>query len=551
VSKFRPNLGPTATPVALRLKRMPRLSLRFRSMLAAAIRDRRGITGITFGVMALVLIGLVGLSTEGGMWLMTRSALQAGADGAAIAGSLAVNESPTHSASVAEPAADDALARNGWTVNPPTVTATVTSLTASPTGSVASSVVEVDMTAQIVPLFSGLFVGNEAFNAVVRSVAGLVPIETACVLSTAADLTVAAAQLSTNCAYAAGTRDSTSIDVASGNVNVFAFVTPGDCQNCPTSARALKRPLSSFQPPVIDPYQQSVQQALQPSLAAFSGGSAACAAQLPNPLPTPLVSGTSGVLTASGMQPASLTGGAPYTTLYCNADVVVAKGTDAVLAPGTYVFVNAALTVQNGATLRCEVAPNVPCDPTGLIAGTGVTFVFTGTAGGQNPSGPGPDCDLALPGLPQGSIYVTSTSPSGPSLKICPGANVLLSPPSANDSQAANLFPALRGVLVWRDGQLGPGAAATPVADIEASNPYATYTGGAPPYTVMNGLMYFPGAYVTFGANNAALGGVTPQVTCATLVAGGIALANQMSIFQDCAPYGFATPQVLAARLLR
>jgi hypothetical protein len=58
------------------------------------------------------------------------------------------------------------------------------------------------------------------------------------------------------------------------------------------------------------------------------------------------------------------------------------------------------------------------------------------------------------------------------------------------------------------------------------------------------GLLYFPNAEVTFGADSQAA-----DFQCTTLVAGTIALANQASQFGDCAGYAYVTPQVLTVRI--
>ncbi len=486
---------------------------------------------MTFAVMAFSLLGLVGLTIEAGSWIMTRSAVQAAADGASIAAVLASNEGvdPIHAAS-------DSLGRNGFVADGANVTVAIS---VTPTAGTVLATAETTITTRTVPLLASLFVGESAFNIAARSGAGLQLAGSACVLSTASDLLINAPQLGRNCAYASDTDGAGSITVNAANVDVYAFVTSGGCQGCTASSRGLTRPVSAFQPPVVDPFAQAIQQARQASLPA-SASALRCVPAASAP--------ASELVPATGIPgDPTYTTGAPYWA-YCDTDVIVAAGTNAVLGPGIYYFWNASLTVQNGAAVACQTSPGVACDPTNLIAGTGVTFVFTGPGGGGAPTSSGPACDISG-GITPGKVNVTGLAPSGPALKICPTGNVRLSPPSNADVSPENFDPALHGVLVWRDGRLAAGVLSNPVADIQATSPYSSVSGGPPPFTVLNGLLYFPNAFVNFGANNAVYGGSAPQVACTTLVAGGVNLVNDRSIFQDCASRGLTTPRVLTVRV--
>ena len=526
------------------------------------VRDRRGVTAVTFAIMAVVLLSLVGLTAEAGLWIMTRNGEQIVSDNAAIAAALSVYEASGQSgaAAIASSAAEDSISLNGWdsaSNQPMPFSTNVIYPPATNPVANAVSVVETQVIAQIQPIIATLLTKDSTpFNAGVQSIAGLVPIGSACVLSTgsANDLTIGAGQLATNCFYVSDATDNGAITVnTAANVNVYGFVTPGNCKNCAEATQGFHRPVSEYQPPVVDPFLTTIQHALQASLP----GSVKCV-QSSDYQPPGTHSQTRPLMT---LVPATgIPGDATYTQpppggpywVNCNTDVLIASGVDVQLTPGIYFFYNASLTVQNGASIAC-VAGVQPCDVTGLIAGTGVTFVFTGAAGPGNPTSTGPNCDTAANGNAPRLITLTSGPPSGPALKMCPGANVLLSPPSTSDTYTTqNFWPQLRGVLFWRDGQLAPGSAVAPVADIQAANPFSSFSGiSAPTYTILNGLMYFPGGFVNFGANSPVFGGSVPQVACATLVAGGINLVNQGSIFQDCAVRGFQTPQVLAVRILQ
>lgn len=175
------------------------------------------------------------------------------------------------------------------------------------------------------------------------------------------------------------------------------------------------------------------------------------------------------------------------------SDLTIPSGVTVTLAPGTYLFVNASLTVQSGATMKCwDYAPVTPgaCGP---VSGTGVTIVLAGSSPGN--------------------------------LTIDSGATVVLGAPPANTP-----YPALGGVLFYRDGQGQPPGGNT------TQPPVVNIAGGS--NTILNGVMYFPDASVAYSANGQAGGS---GLECSILVAGTVSLsgAGLASEFKpSCDAYG-------------
>jgi Flp pilus assembly protein TadG len=525
---------------------------------AALLRDRRGVTTMTFVILGFVMLGFTALCTEVGGWYLAQGAAQIAADSAAVAAAIAASGDPA----AAEGAATASANGNGYT-------AVTTGQIVLRTGTPAT---QVTIKVPLTPLIAAFFLGTNAITVTATSVASQTQIGTACVLSTASDLTINQVQYSPDCSYASNATTPTAISISNSvdtsTFNPFGYVSAGDCPTCPSNP--FGRPPASYQPKIADPYVSTL--ATGPA----SSGAVNCL--------TTAGTGTNYLVPAVGIAGNTsypLAPSGPYYA-YCNADVVIPSATRVILSPGVYLFFDSTLTVQNGATVECQMPPtstsntsqtsarNPACDPGGQIQGTGVTLAFSGTSAQNSTSGDG--CDQSLTGGvsavtlvfagPQPTTtnatqpYATFTAsaptpPSGPSVKICPGAAVQLSPPSSSDSNTTQNFYApfvTNGVLIWRDPSMATGNAGAPAVDIESQNPGslpALTQFMAPAYTAMNGLLYFPNATVTYGANGLING--SPPMACSTLVAATINLSNFPSSFQDCNNpiYGFQTPQGL------
>lgn len=475
------------------------------------VRDRRGITAMTFAFMAFALLAFVGLSSEVGSWFFLKTQAQAAADGAAVAAVLALNAGTDPGA-----AAGDVMTLNGFATSAVSIVGTpqVPDYTASPPV-LAQATVTVSLS--VAPVIASLFVNASAITVNAQASATMLPLGTACVLATSGDLTISVAQVNpasptqpgSVCSYVSDAVDSTAINIQGGAdvTQVYALVSAGGCANCPASADLdnTTRPVSTYQPPVIDPYQATLSAITLPtSSQATSQTGVTC-------LPDPSTTG-------NRMVPATGNGStypwSPSTNYYAYcSDVTISSGQTVTLFPGVYFFIDARLIVQGGATMQCTTTgyPNSGqvCSTDLGNGTTGVSLVFTGS----NPA------DVM------------------PTVQISATANVNLGPPAASDVLAAAFAPlATNGVLIWRDGSMANTATGI-AADIEG--------GSATTGVGLNGLMYFPNATVTFGASN-------PQGLsgCMTLVAATISLANQPSSFWDCnAGVGYPTPQVQTVRI--
>ncbi|MGH7735241.1 MAG: hypothetical protein ACREOE_16515, partial [Gemmatimonadales bacterium] len=368
------------------------------------LRDRRGVTAMAFTLMATALIGFAALATEVGWWFMLHNAVQATADAAAMSAVLSADAANAAGAeidaSAVTAAAQDAATQNGFG------TATVTaSGTANPSARVRTQA-QATVSMSVHPRLTSLFLGSSGDITIsAQATASVLPIGPACVLSTAGDLTISQAQAwsFTQCYYASNSFDATSINVvgASDSVKVYGFVTSWECSGCPPADPAFAmRPVSMLQPPVADPY-----------IAAMASATAALPTSSTNPAQVTCIDPSAN---AYGMVPANgiagnttypLVTGAPWYA-YCGS-ITIPAATTVTFGPGVYLFVDAALTVSAGATVRCLNLDSNPCYATG----TGVALVFTGT--------------------PPGGV---------PTLTIQPGATVNLTPAAGADYPAA-LFP--------------------------------------------------------------------------------------------------------------
>ncbi len=97
-----------------------------RSFLVRFARDQRGVSAIIFAIILPVLLGMVGLSVEVGLWYSKKRTLQAAADAGAMAGALVLYQGGDWA--TAQTAASDFAVRNGAVAanvtseNPPTAT---------------------------------------------------------------------------------------------------------------------------------------------------------------------------------------------------------------------------------------------------------------------------------------------------------------------------------------------------------------------------------------------------------------------------------------------
>ncbi|MEJ0020220.1 MAG: pilus assembly protein TadG-related protein [Acetobacteraceae bacterium] len=449
-----------------------------------------------FGATALLLIGFVALGTEAGNWYAVNATVQHAADAAAMAGAAA--RSASGNMAVATAAARQAAQFNGYGDGG----GTIVTVTDASTAYANSSAVRVQIEASIAPILLTLF--SSATPAVKVAAVGVVKdIGPACLLATSGGLTIGANQHSYSCIYASNAAGADSIRVLSSVTGdgVYGYTTVGTCPTCGTLYS--DRPAAAYQPSTTNPYKDI-----------YNGVSAALAELRPTidyeAVPPPSGSDYALVpVTAAGEFNGTTYAWQTGRPLYVyTSDVVINANTTVTLVPGLYIFLGASLRIEGG-RVQCMKQPQgtVPCD-----AADGVTIIL---AAGQ----------MTDPGR----------------LVIGPGAEVALHSPATLLAVAPNVpspYPLLNGMLFYRPATVDQGG--------DAGNPAVDISGSAG--THLLGGMYFPNAYVRYGANY----GQDPDAgsSCVVLVAATIDLTTTPSSFPSGSQCTTTpTPRVRAVRL--
>ena len=391
------------------------------------------------------------------------------------------------------------------------------------------------------------------------------------------------------CYYASNSTRSDAVDFAgSAWIQTYGITTPGDCTNCPVVANGSQSPVTGGSDSSGQNFMLRPNASYQPPTTwlAYAAIDSAVAAVLPSPSaqiicptgltyvpngtalnPTTHCPTTSGaraiIISAANLVPSVGDPGnpngatcTPTAGRYCgyyNMSVVICgnlavapcpagSGATVTLPPtgtsltsayggsggdSTFLFVNASLTVQSGATVQCMVHWLVtyfngflPCAP-----------------GPQNPDG------LSTPPGAYGVTLVFTGSQVG-TLTIASGASANLAAPAVNSFSGS-----LNGMLFYRAGQTTGESYAAPGVNISDTSSNV----------LLNGGMYFPVSYVFYTANT----NPTPQYTptCSFLVAGNATLGffnpndsqanpSQFSPASCALNYGTPMPNVQAAQLV-
>lgn len=314
-----------------------------RTLLNALRRDRKGASAVAFAASAMVIMGFVGLATEGGLWYLGRRNAQNAADAAAVAGALAA----TYNAN-ATTAAINSATSNGF----PNAGDTAVTVTLTPATTTETAKVQVTVTQAMTPFISAIFTSTPT-TVGATAMAQVKSTGTACVLSTSGDLTISGTSISSGCAFASNSTSSTALNVTGALLGSTA-ATVGGC--CGTGTVTLNgKPSSPYHPATVNPY--SAADAL--SFPTFSAG-VNC-----DNIPAATVIAGVNTITLVPYNPSS-------PRAYCQS-LVVPTGTTVVVPSGTYFFNNASLTLSGG-TMRCQVTCSAGVS-------TGSTFVFTGDTG--------------------------------------------------------------------------------------------------------------------------------------------------------------------------
>lgn len=497
----------------------------------------RGVTGVIFAITTAILVGAAAIATESGLWYLGRQQSYSVADAAAIAGAIAdANGSDPTAAATA------LAAQNGFgngiqgaiagalsstvQVNSPPSTGNYTDTSQYP--GATEVLISLDFPTYLASLFH-----PDDINVASRAVAIVHPVGQACLLSQTGKLTIAMGAMGVAwnlCYFASNATDASAVTILnSGSVFVHGITAVGNIQrtdcasgNCvPVSplwgstdmsqGYRYDRPDAAYQLPTTDPYAGIPRSVTYPT-----------SDQIVCPVPTATWTLTytgsvqpdpqthcppsmadvtiSGQVPPTQPDPAQSTVTSACATLGSNVcafyNMNITISSSATLQPGTYLLLNSSLKVQAGATVTCSL-PNYQnvnlCGSPDLAASgngiPGVTIVLAGV--GSAPVG-------------SGMIYVD------------PGASVTLTAASGSAYSSA-----LNGVLLFRDQAALPADSADSPAVIIADG--LTNTAGP---SFLQGIMYFPGANVWFGANVSVNPGDN-QPLCDVIVAGTLNIGYQ------------------------
>jgi hypothetical protein len=262
------------------------------------------------------------------------------------------------------------------------------------------------------------------------------------------------------------------------------LISSGGCSNCGNSSGYML-----YQPQTTDPYL-SIQSVTMPPVAASK---TTCQNM-------PTLSGTvtlSSSYTYEGGSKMFCSGKYNGTTF--TGDLSLSSGTTLNLTPGTYIFYDASISVNGGATFECTT-----CTP----GGAGVTIILTGdSSGGKSNIG---------------------------TLSINGGANVSLNAPLTNSFNSA-----FNGVLFYMDKNAVPtnGNGNAPVSLNGDGN--VQLTGG----------MYFPSVNVNYSGNVASSNSAT---ACTEIVGDSVQFTGNSTMnINGCAADGTSVAKAESVQLVQ
>lgn len=438
------------------------------AVLARLQRSRRGAVAVGFGVAVVGFLGLAGIATEAGYWYSAHRKGQNAADAAAIAAATVKDSGQT--AAVAKVSGLAVAARNSFSStlcatsgdtrvcinNPPVL--------GSYTGDNGAFEAIIDQVQSVT--FSRLF-GITAKTVSSRGVATIQTSGPACVLTLTDTLNITGnfTANATDCMFASNKKGSDSIDIGGSSiVNVQSLHASGQCSGCNSNNVTDGTPYTEYGRDTTNPFA-ALNSVTWPS---FNGG--ACQSYPAN----------GGTLT-----PYNATTNAKA---YCS-DMHLSNSTDGFyVTPGTYVFYNANITINNG-FLTC-----VGCNAS---TGLGVSIVLLGNNGGI------------------GDLTINATA----SVTLNAGTNT------------TQLDPNLAGLLFYRQD---PGNDVGGPTEIQIN-------GGAS--SNLQGGFYFPRADATYNGNSSS--------TCTVIVGGAITMNGDATFSTSgCSSMGTGTPKVRSVALV-
>lgn len=296
--------------------------------LAMCLSDRKGSIFVVVGAALPVLIGVLGLGADAGVWYANKRAAQTQTDAAALSG--AYEKARINNSNIV-PAAQKEAIRNGFTNAAPNTLTILNPPTSGPnTGK--QKAVEVIMKTQQQLLFAGLFLDSVAITT--RAVATVEVTGSACVLAleTLASSTVTnSGSVKINmpgCVLASNSTSQSALDWGGGaTVTAESIWTPGNYTATGGATMTLAKPPTVGAWPIDDPY-----------------------ADVPLPVPGPCTTWGGG----STINPGS----------YCGINITG----NLTFNPGTYYIVDADFKVNANVVVNCN-----------CTGGAGVTIIMTGT----------------------------------------------------------------------------------------------------------------------------------------------------------------------------
>jgi Flp pilus assembly protein TadG len=436
------------------------------SCLRRPLIDRRGATAVVFALAGTMVIGFVGLGTEGGTWYLTRRDAQNAADAAAYAGAVRLSSTQANlgialasARTQAVATATDTATQNSFTTGASSTAVTVNTPPVAPSA-YAGNITAVQVTIQRTRprLLSGLFLRTDPVI-IAKGVASVLSQGPACLLAQSGGLRIGG-----NAVVNAGSCTLASNDTASDGINIFGSATvsagslnsAGGCSGC--ASATLTTPYTAYGPPTTNPFAY-----LDTKLSTT-----------PMPSACYTVAGLNNGNGSISVNPLTLS---PQPNKSICAFHASGNGQVIHFTPGTYYFYNTNFTIDGGVTVNCPLC----------VGGEGVTLVFSGS--------------------PANKI-------GGP--VIAANATVTLTAPSKNfGDNPATAAPhddrGYDGILFFRD----------PSATSNSGNAQVSISGGA--NTVLTGGMYFPNSSIAYQGNS-----TTSQ--CSVVVAGGITLTGNTGV---------------------
>jgi Flp pilus assembly protein TadG len=315
-------------------------------------RDTRGTALVLVAITLLpVLIPVVGLGVDTGMWYTIKRQNQSAADAAAISAAYEVIAGNTNVTNKLQPAATESATRNGW-IN----TGTAPAIVYPYSDTFVANGVQVTLHQTQNSAFASLALTS--VNIATRAVAAVNILGPSCLTGlapTGTDITVQGSSIINmpNCVIAADSTSGSAVHIQGGNnssLTAGTIVTPGNLSLTGSPTLSLQWPAQVGANPVPDPYASTLTHAFLTTGIPAVPPNSNCAAAPTKKATTPY----------------------PANSVFCNGLTTPIGGGTVNLSPGTYWVTDGDLAISSNGVLECTA-----CNGTNL----GVTIIFTTTKG--------------------------------------------------------------------------------------------------------------------------------------------------------------------------